>query len=98
MSQPAVAVRQNRAIVVRRTGTPSSRAAVRAPPLAKTELPNLVRHSAQLASPVAVAHHSTDTWKRPPAISADDPNSAAADPQPGVSSRPVTWVEPVTAS
>jgi hypothetical protein len=40
ISQPAVAVRQNSPSVVRRTGTPSWRAALRAPPLAKTALPN----------------------------------------------------------
>ena len=46
------------------TGTPSCRAAVRAPPLAKTALPKRVRHSAQVATAVSPSHHSRDTRNR----------------------------------
>ena len=64
-ASPAAAVRQNSVSVVRRTGTPSWRAARRAPPLAKTALPNRVRHSAQVARPVSASHHSSETRNRP---------------------------------
>src|SRR4051794_34653907 len=98
MSQPAAAVRQNSETVVLRTGTPSSRAAVRAPPLAKTALPNFVRNRAHAASAVAASHHSSDTWKRPSPTRADEPKMPAASPHPGASSRPLTCDEPVMAS
>src|SRR5829696_940609 len=96
ISQPADALRQNRPSVVRRTGTPSWRAARRAPPLAKTALPNRVRHSAHVATAVRPSHHSSETRNRPSPSCTVDPNTASAEAQPGASSRPVTRTDPAS--
>src|SRR3954471_20220475 len=98
ISQPAAAVTQNSVSVVRRTGTPSCRAAFRAPPLAKTALPNRVRQRAQVATAVSASHHSSDTRNRPSPSCSVDANTASAVAHPGLPSSPVTRADPVTAS
>src|SRR4051794_29943743 len=95
-SQPAAAVAKNSVTVVARTGTPSSRAAVRAPPVANTALPKRVRHSTHAATAVTPSHHSSEIRNRPSPICTVEPKTASADPHPEARARPSIRADPVT--
>ena len=72
-NQAAPAVNMNSPILVPFTGTPTARAASRSPPVAKIQLPILVRHRIQVAISVNPPHHNSDTRKSDGAV----PNTVA---------------------
>src|SRR4051794_33260347 len=78
-NQAAPAVVMNSVIVVRRAGTPTLRAATSSPPVAKTQLPNRVLSSTQVARAVNSTHHTIAMRNGEPTKVTVEANTALAE-------------------
>src|SRR4051795_12920613 len=87
-NQAAPAVVMNSAIVVRRAGTPTLRAATSSPPVANTQLPKRVRSSTQVATAVTSTHHRIAIRNGTPTRVNVEANTAFAESYPGTAAMP----------
>ena len=81
----------NSAILTRSAGTPTLRAALASPPVAKIQLPYLVRSRIQLARMVITIHQRIDVRNSTPnSVNVGVERGQRADSKPGAASMPAT--------